>query len=78
MAANCGVKGPGHNMALDLVVKHWLQQWRESGNTLGEGDRHCGRPRIASREWSRGFVCKCNIGSKISVSNLKLYTLYNV
>lgn len=38
MAANCGVKGPGHNMALYLVVKHWLQQWRESGNTLGEGE----------------------------------------
>ena len=56
MAANCGVKGPGHNMVLYLVVKHWVQRWRESGDTLGEGGRHCGRPRIASRECSRGFA----------------------
>jgi len=47
---------PGHSMAFYLLVKHSLQQWRESGDILGEGDRHCGKPRIATREWSRGFA----------------------
>ena len=60
--SNCGVRGARQHGAL-LTCQALVAAMARVWNILGEGDRHCGRPWVASREWCRGFA-SATLGTK--------------